>query len=235
MSTKIRDGKLWKYLFLAASLLVMLTCRPVSARADLVTTDNFQVTNVGTSYIGISVKNPAYNGKTVKSEVELCNASFQVIGSKYDGVFTYASIDVPVKDNRVYYYRIRPYYEEWDSVSRAYVKKYFQDWTGYKAFNTLKVNVKLVSKRGKNVRFKVPRMAGVKGKVKVMMSTAENGKYSKLANIKPGKAFTTSKFKKKTFVYYKNYYYKWDVTLVSGIPCPSWYGPGHFYIYKTYR
>ena len=236
MGNKIRNKMLSKCLFLAMAVFALLfVCRPVNARADLITTDNFQVTYVGTSSVGISIKNPDYNGKTLQSEVELCDAYFNVIGAKYDGAFVYATFDVPVKKNQVYYYRIRPFYEEYNSTAKAYVKNYIQDWTGYKAFNTMQVNVKLVSKKGKTVRFKVPRMAGVKGKVKLTMSTAEKGTYKKMANVKPGKAFKTSKFGGQTFVYGKTYYYKWEVKLTSGIPCLCWYGPGHFYIYRTYR
>lgn len=62
------------------------------------------------------------------------------------------------------------------------------------------------------------------------MSTKKNSGWKKIKTLKPGKAITISRFKGKSFKYYKNYYYK--IVPNKG----QYYRNGFcFYKYSTFR
>ncbi len=124
-----------------------------------------------------------------------------------------------VSKNKVYYVRHRQVYNG---------KK--GSWSGKIGFCTMKLGRSL--KSGKKVRFKAPKVKGVK-KFKVYMSTSLNSGYKKIKTLKPGKSFKIGKFRGKKFKNYKDYYYWPRAVLKNGrtVLCPR----DSFYIRLVYR
>lgn len=96
------------------------------------------------------------------------------------------------------------------------------------ALQSAKYKVRQVGKSRK-VKIKTPKVAGIKN-YKIYMSTKKNSGWKKIKTLKPGKAITISRFKGKSFKYYKNYYYK--IVPNKG----QYYRNGFcFYKYSTFR
>ena len=232
-----------------AVLVMLFVCtvtvftRAQIARAALpacptATRDNFSVSGIGSTYLGvdlnlgrINVPNSAGTGTTsvaIFAETEVqCNGAR--VGYSSSNI-TYASPSVSVQKNKVYYYRIRTFYSATDPATKKTATVY-GNWSPWKAVCTMQMKAKQV-KRTRTVKIKVPKCAGVKS-VKVQMSTKSNKGYKKVFTAKPGKSKKVSKFKKKAFKYYKNYYYRPVITLSDGTPCESAYY-GYFYFRKVY-
>ncbi len=123
-----------------------------------------------------------------------------------------------IKSNTLYYcrYRYIDYYG--DAIT---------EWSSKKPCALFNVSVKL--SRGK-VRFKVPKVKGIK-KFKIYMTTTSGSGYRKIKTLKPGKSFRVSKFKGKKFKYYKNYYYRVDAITNSGKKSVTSFSKG-FYLYR---
>ena len=172
------------YLISGAVMAFMMTLavvlfNPVQAQADI-TTSNFAVSylNLDQGRVSFDLANYPVGNYSAYYDVELYDANLNLLGSDLDGNITYATINAPLKKNKIYYYRVRPYVRTYDTSTRAYVKNYLQGWTDYKVFDTIQVKVKLVSKKGKDVRFKAPKVGGVKS-VQLYMSTSKSGGYKK--------------------------------------------------------
>lgn len=115
-----------------------------------------------------------------------------------------------VKKNKVYFVRFREVYSNGTKSA----------WSGKISFCTMKLGRKL--KSGKKIRFKVPKVKGVK-KFKIYMSTKLDSGYKKIKTLKPGKSFKVGKFRGKKFKFYKNYYYWPRAVLKNGwtVYCPK--------------
>lgn len=159
-----------------------------------------------------------------RAEVGLWNASGKMVQSVECISYAYFT---NLKKNRLYYFRVRGL--TYDSVQRAYTAS--TDWSAAKAFVTADYKLTLVSRKSRIVRFKFPKVTGVKSYV-LYMSTKEASGYKKVKTVKPGGTYKVSKFKNKSFVYKKNYYYKIVPKLKTGGKAAA-YVDG-FYIYKVY-
>ncbi len=104
-----------------------------------------------------------------------------------------------LKKNQLYYYRVRA--TSYNYSTGQYVP--VSNWSYGYGINTGVCTVKL---SGKKVRIKTPKVKGVK-KFTLYMSTNRTKGYKKIKTVKSGKTITVSRFKKKSFKKYKDYYY----------------------------
>ena len=104
-----------------------------------------------------------------------------------------------LKKNQLYYYRVRA--TSYNYSTGQYVP--VSNWSYGYGINTGVCTVKL---SGKKVRIKTPKVKGVK-KFTLYMSTNKTKGYKKIKTVKSGKTITVSRFKKKSFKKYKDYYY----------------------------
>lgn len=135
---------------------------------------NFGVSYVSKNSVDVSF-NTGYND--VKGEVQLCNSSKKVLQVKTGPRTAYFSCKI--SDNSVYYYRVRPFYE--DSTGA----KNYGPWTKYKAFSTIVLKLKKSS--GRSFKVKCPKLPKVVKTVNLMMSTERKSGFKKVASVKPGK------------------------------------------------
>lgn len=183
---------------------------------------NFGVSYVSKNYVDVTF-NTGYSD--VKGEVQLCNSGKKVLQVKTGPRTAYFSCKI--SDNSVYYYRVRPFYE--DSTGA----KNYGPWTKYKAFSTIVLKLKKSS--GRSFKVKCPKLPKVVKTVNLMMSTARNSGFKKVASVKPGKkSKAIKKLKGKKFVSYKTYYLKPAPVLKDGVFCENAY-LNNFYWTRVYR
>lgn len=121
----------------------------------------------------------------------------KVLATKYvDHYGNWASFKI--KRNQLYYYRIKAYgwNEEYDVVPVS-------NWLYGGGINTGICSVKL---SGKKIKIKTPKIKGAK-KLTLYMSTNIKKGYKKVKTVKPGSTVTLTKFNKKAFKEYENYFY----------------------------
>ena len=184
---------------------------------------NFGVSYVSKNSVDVSF-NTEYND--VKGEVQLCNSSKKVLQVKTG--YRTAFFSCKISDNSVYYYRVRPFYEDYKTQTTTY-----GPWTKYKAFSTIVLKLKKSS--GRSFKVKCPKLPKVVKTVNLMMSTARNSGFKKVASVKPGKkSKAIKKLKGKKFVSYKTYYLKPAPVLKDGVFCENAY-LNNFYWTRVYR
>ena len=153
-------------------------------------------------------------GSSAYGEVQLCNSSKKVLQTKTASF--YASFSCKIKNNSVYYYRVRPYYENYKGA------KTYGPWTKYKAFST--IVLKLKKSTGRSFRVKCPKLPKVVKSVKIMISTSNRSGFKKAASVKPGKTSKRiKKYKGKMFVNKKTYHVKAAPVLKNGVFCENVY------------
>lgn len=160
-----------------------------------------------------------------KVEIELTNSKGKVIDTKVCSSSAYFG---DVTKNKIYFYRVRAV--EYDRATEKYVGT--TKWSAKKAICTANYSVTLVSKEKRIVRFKFPKVTGVKSYTLYMSTDSLTSGFKKVKTIAPGKTFTTSTFGGSTFQYYKNYYYKIVANLKNGTSAYKY--TNGFYLYKTY-
>ena len=190
--------------------------------------DNFKLSYFSSSMMSVDLATNPLKADDQKVEVYAdveVKCGDEVVATKAGGSST-VNIFYNFKNNKVFYYRIHPYY----NVKGG--KKVYAAWTKYRAVCTLVPTAKL--KKGPKIKIKVPKCAGVKS-VTIQMSKKEKSGYKKLFKTKPGKSKTVKKFRGKKFKYYKYYYYRPVVTLKEkGVPCECPYYKS-LWLYKVYR
>ena len=185
---------------------------------------NFEVSYVNVDKDEVSVSFKA--GTNARGEVQLCNASKKVLQTTTASF--YASFSCKINKNSVYYYRVRPYYEDYRTQTKTY-----GPWTKYKAFSTIVLKIKKAS--GRSFTVKCPKLPKVVKSAKIMLSTSSRSGFKKAASVKPGKkSKKIKKFKGKKFAYYKTYYVKAVPVLKDGVPCENAY-IHNFYWRRIYR
>lgn len=172
------------------------------------------ITYLTENTVGISINNPSAS----YVEVQLCDQNGTPIASSRN--ITYATFSLT--KNRLYYYRLRGL--QYDYTQGAYVP--VTEWSNSVAFTTAQYKVKKVGK-SLRVKIKTPKVPGIKNYT-IYMSYRKDGGWKKLKKVKAGKAIVGSKFKGKSFKYYKNYYYKI-------VPNKGTYYIGGFYFYRSFR
>ena len=178
--------------------------------------------NVGSNRVSISFD----TGSTAWGEVQLCNSSKKVLQTV--SASSYASFSCKISKNSVYYYRVRPYFEDYRTGAKTY-----GPWTKYKAFSTIVLKLKKAS--GLAFKAKCPKLPKVVKSVKVMLSTSRTSGFKKAASVKPRKkSKRISKYKGKRFKYYKTYYVKPVAVLKDGVSCENAY-INNFYFSRVYR
>ena len=182
---------------------------------------NFKVSYVNVKRNSVDVSfNTGYSN--VKGEVQLCSSSKKVMQVK-TGYHT-AFFSCKIKNNSVYYYRVRPY----DTNTKVY-----GPWTKYKAFSTIVLKLKKAS--GLSFKAKCPKLPKVVKSVKVMLSTSKTSGFKKSASVKRGKkSKRISRYKGKSFKYKKTYYVKPVAVLKDGVSCENAY-INNFYFSRVYR
>ena len=217
---RVRKGMLT---LLFAVILGGILTVGAAAKADAAATTvklarkNFAATNIGKDYVGIQLALPY---KDIQAEVRLYEGT-KLVGKKTAS--TYASIDVTVKKNKIYFYRARPVFRN----------EYVGPWSPRKAFSTMQFKLKNVETADRVLKVTVPKIAGVKS-VKLMLSDKNDTGFQKKATLKSGKSKKLKYWKKKQFEYYKTYYLKGKVTLKNGVPCDSAYIQ-NFHFYRKYK
>ena len=213
---KVRKGLLT---LLFAVILGGILSAGAAAKTDAATTNvnltekNFGATSITTSSVGIKLALP-YND--IQAVVRLYQGT-KLIGEKTAS--SYASFDVTVKKNKIYFYRVRPIYKN----------EYIGPWSPRKAFTTMQFKLKNIETSDRVLKVTVPKISGVKS-VKVMLSDKKDSGFKNNATLKPGKSKKLKYYKKKQFEYYKTYYLKGEVTLKNGVPCECAYIQNfHFY------
>ena len=175
-----------------------------------------QITSLSENSVGISINNPDSD----YVEVQIRDHKGKVVKTRYD--ISYSSFNL--SKNKLYSFRFRRVYYSYSD--RKYIA--ISNWSNSPSFTTAKYKVRQVGKSRK-VKIKTPKVAGIKN-YKIYMSTKENSGWKKIKTLKPGKAITISRFKGKSFKYYKNYYYK--IVPNKG----QYYRNGFcFYKYSTFR
>lgn len=140
--------------------------------------------------------------ENTKYEIELYDVKMKLLGTT--DCYTSASIDNKTVKNRAYYYRWRRLI--YDRTTFNYVPG--GAWTAAVPFTTItNIKVKLVNKKSKAVNLYMPKIPGV-SYYTVYLSTKATGGFQKVKAVKPGKLVKLSKYRGKTFAYYKNYYFK---------------------------
>ncbi len=204
------------------------TTNQVSAKADEVklSTACFGIRYVSSSYVQIAYKLPYSD---ITCSVEFADANKNLISTaapttKASGV---ATVYADIKDNKVYYFRIRPVYV--DNGTRYYVGP----WSGYKAICTVKLKTKLLKKSKLSEKVVLPNVRGVKN-AKILISKKKDSGYKKVKTLKPGKSYVITKCGKNKLKKYITYYLKASVKLKDNVPCESVYY-NTFRIYTVYR
>lgn len=175
-----------------------------------------QITSLSENSVGISINNPDSD----YVEVQIRDHKGKVVKTRY--AISYSSFNL--SKNKLYSFRFRRVYYSYSD--RKYIA--ISNWSNSPSFTTAKYKVRQVGKSRK-VKIKTPKVAGIK-KYKIYMSTKKNSGWKKIKTLKPGKAITISRFKGKSFKYYKNYYYK--IVPNKG----QYYRNGFcFYKYSTFR
>ena len=175
-----------------------------------------QITSLSENSVGISINNPDSD----YVEVQIRDHKGKVVKTRY--AISYSSFNL--SKNKLYSFRFRRVYSSYSD--RKYIA--IRNWSNSPSFTTAKYKVRQVGKSRK-VKIKTPKVAGIKN-YKIYMSTKKNSGWKKIKTLKPGKAITISRFKGKSFKYYKNYYYK--IVPNKG----QFYRNGFcFYKYSTFR
>lgn len=175
-----------------------------------------QITSLSENSVGISINNPDLD----YVEVQIRDHKGKVVKTSYN--ISYSSFNL--SKNKLYSFRFRRVYYSYSDGK--YIAT--SNWSNSPSFTTAKYKVSQVGKSRK-VKIKTPKVAGIKN-YKIYMSTKKNSGWKKIKTLKPGKAITVSRFKGKSFKYYKNYYYK--IVPNKG----QHYRNGfYFYKYSTFR
>lgn len=202
--------------------LFMVGAHGMEAKAATIPNDRFSASYSEYTKkitVGVVSQNDRY-------EVALYNAKGALVGNSQCSTYAFFN----VKLNKLYYYQVRGL--DYDSQTRAYVPA--TDWSARKAICTLKYkSIKPAAAGNKKVRFKAPKITGVK-KYTLYMSTNKDKGFKKAGTIKPGKTLTISKCKGKAFKYYKHYFYKIVPVLKKKAAEAAPYQNG-FYLTRTYR
>ena len=128
-------------------------------------------------------------------QVQLLNyTKKKVLATEYG---SYISFNL--KRNQLYYYRVRA--TSYDYSTGDYVP--VSNWSYGYGINTGVCTARL---SGKKIKIKTPKIKGVK-KLTLYMSTNSQKGYKKIKTVKAGGTVTLSKFNKKAFKKYKDYYY----------------------------
>lgn len=128
-------------------------------------------------------------------QVQLLNyTKKKVLATEYG---SYISFNL--KKNQLYYYRVRA--TSYDYSTGQYVP--VSNWSYGYGINTGICSVKM---SGKKVKIKTPKIKGIK-KLTLYMSTNKQKGYKKVKTVKAGSTVTLTKFNKKAFKKYKDYYY----------------------------
>lgn len=128
-------------------------------------------------------------------QVQLLNyTKKKVLATEYG---SYISFNL--KKNQLYYYRVRA--TSYDYSTGQYVP--VSNWSYGYGINTGICSIKL---SGKKVKIKTPKIKGIK-KLTLYMSTNKQKGYKKVKTVKAGSTVTLTKFNKKAFKKYKDYYY----------------------------
>lgn len=175
-----------------------------------------QITYLSETGVGISINNPDSD----YVEVQIRDYKGKVVKTSYN--ISYSSFSL--SKNKLYSFRFRRVYYSYSDGKYIPIS----DWSNSPSFTTAKYKVSQVGKSRK-VKIKTPKVAGIKN-YKIYMSTKKKSGWKKIKTVKAGKAITVSRFKGKSFKYYKNYYYK--IVPSKG---QSYSNGFYFYKYSTFR
>ena len=202
-----------------------------AAESVNVSIENFRISYVGSSYIQVRYNLP-YSDITCDLQLLDVNKNLMAVAQPTSSSGT-ASLNAIIKDNKVYYYRIRPVYRTWNSSSRSYLRNYIGPWSPYRAVCTVKLKAKLLKRSKISEKVTLPKVRGVKN-AKISISKKKDSGYKKVKTLKPGKSYVVTKCGKNKLKKYINYYLKPTVKLNDGVPCDSAY-VSKFCVYTVYR
>ncbi|MCR5418067.1 MAG: hypothetical protein K6E84_04055 [Lachnospiraceae bacterium] len=171
----------------------------LSTLSSSIANDSFGLTKMTSSGVTIAVGGsaaPVYGqyweveGKPIKGKGKKISAKDKAL---------YASVSAKVTSNTMYQFRVRSY------VVLSNGQKKYSKWSGYKYFLHSKGGKTISGEYGK-ITVKWKKFKGC-DRVVIKMATSKNGKYKKVATVKPGaKKAVITKFGKKALQSYKTYY-----------------------------
>ncbi len=171
----------------------------LSTLSSSIANDSFGLTGMNSSTVTMAIGSnaaPVYGqyweveGKPIKGKGKKISAKDKAL---------YASVSAKVTKNTMYQFRVRTY------VVLSNGQKKYSKWSGYKYFLKPSGGGFTSGQYGK-ITAKWKKLKGV-SRVVVKMATSKDGKYKKVATVKPGaKKAVITKFGKKALQSYKNYY-----------------------------